>query len=175
MSSMRHIRLQRHKDKRRAKRHEAHIHTAASATATMRFSPGATMAHMVPQYMEVKRRPENDILLSSHKAIEHDDAMFENQKFKRITGQRSCLIYCLDATDWASRREVNEGDTTEVVLIVSIELYCDMDAVRRNHYQWMFDYLRRDAEFKPPIKGKSDGGKSGNHAMLGKIARFDAT
>lgn len=37
---------------------------------------------------------------------------------------------------------------TDVVMVVKITLFKDMDIQRREQYQWMFDYLQRDVRFR---------------------------
>lgn len=153
------------KGNRRIGREETHIQIKSNVVEAMQFTYDATLSHTTPCYMEVQRHPGCEALVAQHRAVAHDDAMFA--KYKKITGQKSCLIYCLDTTDWKKDTELD--DMTEVVFVVSIELYEDMDIPRRDHYQWMFHYLRRDAASRPSIKSKSEGSKSGNHAMLGRL------
>ncbi|KAI9836731.1 MAG: hypothetical protein M1837_003263 [Sclerophora amabilis] len=145
----------RHNATRREKRKQKVQSLRQQVTATMGYDATASMAHVAPAFFAVFRHEADATeAMRRETAIPHDDPTF--QTYKRITGEKSCLLYCYDATDKPTRHDLSSR-IPEVVMVAKITLFSDMDTIRRDQYQEIFAYLRDDMRFHDAIRS--------NHAL----------
>lgn len=158
------------RDKRKATRQrirrDNYYAAKLNVAESLGYDPDATMATHDPTYMLVKEHPDHGNIATRSDPIDANDTTL--QTYKRVTGDKSALIYCVDTTQWSTSatRNLTTCDTSDIVFVVKITLFCDMEPTRRDHYQWMFHYLAKDKVYKPPIKT--------NHAQLGESTLDDA-
>lgn len=116
-----------------------------------KYSDDATIGIHDPIYMPVKKHPNHNDIARRNTVLAHDDPILETYKVIGGKGMSSCLIYCVDATNWGPN-DANTRCDMDIVFIVKYTLFSDMDRARYDHYQSMLRYLHKDTLYRGPLK-----------------------